>query len=48
MIMIHYYYWSIIIHDKITVLIGIWSDHLRKQCYHKGGMGRPWLINLES
>jgi hypothetical protein len=34
-----------IVHDKITMLIGTWSDHLGKQCYHKGGMGRPWLTN---
>jgi hypothetical protein len=34
-----------IVHDKIIMLIGTWSDHPRKQCYHKGGMGRPWLIN---
>jgi hypothetical protein len=33
------------IHDKIIMLIGTWSDHPRKQCYHKGGMGRPWLTN---
>jgi hypothetical protein len=31
--------------DKIIMLIGTWSDHLGKQCYHKGGMGRPWLTN---
>jgi hypothetical protein len=36
------------VHDKIIMLIGTWSDHPRKLCYHKGGMGRPWLINLES
>jgi hypothetical protein len=30
---------------KIIMLIGTWSDHPGKQCYHKGGMGRPWLIN---
>jgi hypothetical protein len=29
----------IIVHDKI---------HPRKQCYQKGGMGRPWLSNKES
>jgi hypothetical protein len=34
-----------IVHDKIIMLIRIWSDHLGKQCYHKGGMGHPWLIN---
>jgi hypothetical protein len=33
------------VHDKIIMLIGTWSDHPGKQCYHKGGMGRPWLIN---
>jgi hypothetical protein len=27
------------------VLNGTWSDHLRKQCDHEGGMGRPWLNN---
>jgi hypothetical protein len=43
--MIYYCWLSIIVHDKIIVLIGTWSDHLRKQCYHKGGMGRPWLTN---
>jgi hypothetical protein len=26
--------------DKIIMLIGRWSDHPVKQCYHKGGMGR--------
>jgi hypothetical protein len=35
----------IIVHDKIIVLIGTWSDHSGKQCYHKGGMGRPCLTN---
>jgi hypothetical protein len=35
----------IIVHDKIILLIGTWSDHLGKQCYHKGGMGCPWLTN---
>jgi hypothetical protein len=34
-----------IVHDKIIMLIGTWSDHPGKQCYHKGGMGRPWLTN---
>jgi hypothetical protein len=34
----------IIVHDNIIVLIGTWSDHPGKQCYHMGGMGRPWLI----
>jgi hypothetical protein len=29
------------VHDKIIMLIGTW----RKQCYHKGGLGRPWLTN---
>jgi hypothetical protein len=27
---------------------GNMENHPGKQCYHKGGMGRPWLINLES
>jgi hypothetical protein len=31
--------------NKIIMLIGTWGDHLGKQCYHKGGMGRPWLTN---
>jgi hypothetical protein len=30
-----------IIHDKIIVLIGTWSDHPRKHCYRKGGMETP-------
>jgi hypothetical protein len=34
-----------IVHDKIIMLIGTWSDHPEKQCYNKGGMGRPWLTN---
>jgi hypothetical protein len=29
------------VHDKIIMLIGTWSDHPRKQCYHKGGIGHP-------
>jgi hypothetical protein len=33
------------VHDKIIMLIGRWSDHSGKQCYHKGGMGHPWLTN---
>jgi hypothetical protein len=33
------------VHDKIIMLIRIWSDHPGKQCYHKGGMGCPWLTN---
>jgi hypothetical protein len=33
------------VHDKIIMLIGTWSDHPGKQCYHKGGMGRSWLTN---
>jgi hypothetical protein len=35
----------IIVHDKIIVLIGTWSDHPGKQRYHKSGMGCPWLTN---
>jgi hypothetical protein len=35
----------ITVHEKIIMLIGTWSDHPGKQCYHKGLMGRPWLIN---
>jgi hypothetical protein len=30
-----------IVHDKIILLIGTWSDHMRQQYYHKGGMGHP-------
>jgi hypothetical protein len=37
-----------IVHDKIIMLIGTWSDHPGKQCYHKGGMGHPWLANWEN
>jgi hypothetical protein len=33
------------VHVKIIMLIGTWSNHPGKQCYHKGGMGRPWLTN---
>jgi hypothetical protein len=35
----------ITVHVKIIMLMGTWSDHPEKQCYHKGLMGRPWLIN---
>jgi hypothetical protein len=35
----------IIVNDMIIVLIGTWSDHPGKQCYHKGGKGHPWLTN---
>jgi hypothetical protein len=45
MIMFQLYCCLIIIHDKIILLIGTWSDHPEKQCYHKGGMGRHWLAN---
>jgi hypothetical protein len=31
--MFHYYCWFIIVHNKIIVLIGTWSDRLEKQCY---------------
>jgi hypothetical protein len=34
-----------VVHDKIIMLIGTWNDHLGKQCYHKGGMGLPWVTN---
>jgi hypothetical protein len=34
-----------IVHDKIIMLMGTWRTTLGKQCYHKGGMGRPWLTN---
>jgi hypothetical protein len=37
--------WLFTTHDKIIMLIGTWSDHPGKQCYHKGGIGRPWLTN---
>jgi hypothetical protein len=30
------------------MLMGTWSDHPGKQCYHKDLMGHPWLINEES
>jgi hypothetical protein len=45
--LLSYFYYQLlfIVHDKIIMLIGTWSDHPGKQCYHKGGMGRPWLIN---
>jgi hypothetical protein len=33
------------VHDKIIILIGTWSDHPEKQCYHNVGMECPWLIN---
>jgi hypothetical protein len=33
------------VHVKIIILIRTWSDHPGKHCYHKGGMGRPWLTN---
>jgi hypothetical protein len=33
------------VHVKIIMLIRTWSDHPGKQCYHKGGMGLPWLTN---
>jgi hypothetical protein len=36
-----YYY----VHVKVIMLMGTWSDHPGKQCYHKGLMGRSWLIN---
>jgi hypothetical protein len=35
----------IIMYDKIVLLIETWSDHPKEQCYHEGGMGRPWPIN---
>jgi hypothetical protein len=34
-----------IVYEKIIMLIGTWSDHQGKQCYHKGGMGHTWLTN---
>jgi hypothetical protein len=37
-----------IVHDKIIMLIGTWSDHPGKQYYHKDGMGCPWQSNWES
>jgi hypothetical protein len=37
--------YAIYVHDKIIMLMGTWSDQPGKQCYHKGLMGRPWLIN---
>jgi hypothetical protein len=35
----------IYVHVKIIMLMGTWSNHPGKQCYHKGSMGCPWLIN---
>jgi hypothetical protein len=35
----------IIIHVKIVILNGTWSDHPGKQFYYEGGMGYPWLNN---
>jgi hypothetical protein len=35
----------IYVYDKIIMLMETWSDHPGKQCYHKGSMGCPWLIN---
>jgi hypothetical protein len=44
-----YYQLLFIVHDKIIMLIGTWSDHPRKQCYHKGGKGPlGWLIRKAS
>jgi hypothetical protein len=43
-----FFCYVIYVHDKIIMLMGTWSDHLGKQCYHKGLMGRSWLINSES
>jgi hypothetical protein len=40
-----YYLVVTTVHVKIIKLMGTWSDHPGKQCYHKGLMGRPWLIN---
>jgi hypothetical protein len=40
-----YYLFIITVHVKIIMLMGTWSDHPGKQCYHKGSMGCPWLIN---
>jgi hypothetical protein len=42
---IHDYTFIITVHVKIIMLMGTWSDHPGKQCYHKGSVGRPWLIN---
>jgi hypothetical protein len=43
--LLFYYLVIITVHVKIIKLRGTWSDHPGKQCYHKGLMGRPWLIN---
>ena len=43
--LLFYYLFIITVHVKIIMLMGTWSDHPGKQCYHKGLMGRPWLIN---
>jgi hypothetical protein len=40
-----YYRFIFSVHDKIIMLMGTWRTTPGKQCYHKGLMGRPWLIN---
>jgi hypothetical protein len=40
MIMLIIFFGLFTVHDKIIMLIGTWSDHPGKQCYHKGGMER--------
>jgi hypothetical protein len=39
----------IYVHVKIIIIFN-WNIelNLRNTCHHKGGMGRPWLTNLES
>jgi hypothetical protein len=33
------------VHDKNHYVNWNMENHPGKQCYHKGGMGRPWLTN---
>jgi hypothetical protein len=40
-----YYDVNPMVKQDYCILIGTWSDHPGKQCYHEGGMGRPWLNN---
>jgi hypothetical protein len=40
-----YYDVNLMVKQDYCILIGAWSDHLGKLCYHEGGMGRHWLNN---
>jgi hypothetical protein len=40
-----YYDVNLMVKQDYYILIGTWSDHPGKQCYHEGGMGHPWLNN---